>query len=94
MRLRRLAAAAMALMIAAGPAAAQGTFNPGGKPGSWKPTTPASKPRPHETPYAPPAKPAPAARPKPVDPDQPPGFKPYEPWKPKSVFGPDGKPKS
>lgn len=94
MRHRALVLAAVALSLAAGPALGQGTFNPGGKTGSWKPATPAPKPRPHETPSTTLPKPAPPSKSKPGDPPQAPGFKPYEPWKPKSVFGPDAKPKS
>lgn len=92
-RIHMAPAAVAAVLLAAGPAAAQGTFNPGGKPAPFKPATPERKP-----PSWPalPAEEAPAAR-KPgtsaSEPAKPPGFKPYEPWKPASAFGPDGKPK-
>ena len=88
-------AALAAVLLAAAPAAAQGTFNPGGKPAPFKPATPQRKPSAWP---ALPSDEAPAAR-KPgssgaaSDADKPAGFKPYKPFKPASVFGPDGKPK-
>ena len=88
---RMILSVSAALLLAAGPAAAQGSFNPGGKPRGWGPAAPAPKPRPHETPNGRLPTPPPATKARAPSLAQPPPFKPYEPWKPKSVFGPEGK---
>lgn len=85
--------AVIAILLVAGPAAAQGTFNPGGKGSTWKPATPERK-----APSWPalPSDGAPAGK-RPgsggvaTEPTKASGFKPYEPFKPGSVYGPDGK---
>ena len=79
---------------AAGPALTQGSFSGPPKSG-WNGG--AAKPSAYKT-YVPPAAAAPigSATGRIYEPPKaatPPVFKPYEPYKPKSLFGPDGKPK-
>jgi hypothetical protein len=75
------------LALVAGPAAAQGTFNNGKKPGTFGTPTPA--PAPYK-PYVPSYGAAPAAKPRSPGmaeaPDAP-TFKPYQPYKPASTYG-------
>jgi hypothetical protein len=77
--------------LAAGPIRAQGSFQgPPKRPGTFSspsPTPSYSLPQPR-TYGAPQQKTYGAPEPK-----KPEAFKPYEPYKPKSVFGPDGKPR-
>ncbi|MDP3767288.1 MAG: hypothetical protein Q8S13_04685 [Dehalococcoidia bacterium] len=82
----------VAVLLAGGPALAQGTFAPNKPKPPWQASSPT--PSPGYTPAAPKTYGAPQAKiygaPEPRKPEP---FKPYEPYKPKSVFGPDGKPK-
>ncbi|WP_374470589.1 hypothetical protein [Phenylobacterium sp.] len=95
----RLAHLAVDLAIAvAGPALAQGGFNPGRKPGGYgtfSPGGPRTAPKADFGLPRPPAPPTSAAKAPTTAPSSP-AFKPHEPWKsdaPTSLFGPDGKPK-
>lgn len=85
------------LALAAAPAMAQGTFNNGRKPSTFG-GAPSSPPKPAGA-YVPSYTSPAAAKPRnPADATTttPPAFKPYggyEPYKPTSMFGPDGKPR-
>ena len=84
--MKPLFAATLALALAAGPALAQGTFNPGGaqgtfNPGGRQPAKPASPGFGVYNPAPPPKAPTTPAQPAPG------GFKPYEPYKGSSVYG-------
>lgn len=88
--MKRAFGVVMLLALAAGPAAAQGTFSPGQKPGSTFGSPAPSASRPGS--YLPPPSTAPAAKPRTTygAPEAPssPGFKPYKPFSGGSVYSP------